>query len=343
MEKAPPTVSVIVTSLNAERTIADCLSSLFKQDYGDFEVILVDGGSSDGTVGEARRAAGECGNFHLIIDDSARTPARGRNIGAKAAVGRLLAFTDSDCTPEPDWISRLASPRNWAEDTGAVGGKTVFTRVPDGGSMLSALHGALETRLGSGGSAEFFEREARANVRSLPSCNVMYRAEVFARNGGFDEWLRYCEDYCLNARVRRDRCKLSYIPQAIVHHQHRSSTSRFLRWIYDYGRGRASAMKKDLKAVSISVMLLGILAVMFFSLAVFHVLPIGVLLYSTFAVYCAAAFTSAFFNAEKRSTNILLYFAGYFLIHFSYAAGLVVGLLSPPTTITFLSRSAVVR
>lgn len=81
MEAPLPKVSVVVTSLNAQRSIGDCLHSLFSQDYGNLEVILVDGGSIDSTVEKARELAGDRANFRVIIDDLAETP---RQEGMKA-------------------------------------------------------------------------------------------------------------------------------------------------------------------------------------------------------------------------------------------------------------------
>ncbi len=193
-----PKVSVVVTSLNAGESIADRLGALASQDYGNLEIILVDAGSSDKTAELARKVVGQRDNFRLLVDKRATTPAKGRNIGARVATGERLAFTNSDCVPEPDWVSTLVRWENWREDTGGVGGKTLFTKIPEGQRMLRALHEAIGTRLGSGGSAQFFDYKTQRNVRSLPSCNVMYRTDLFARLGGFEESLRYCEDSYLN-------------------------------------------------------------------------------------------------------------------------------------------------
>lgn len=338
MEKHLPRVSIIVTSLNSENTISECLNSLTHQQYDDFEVIIVDGGSTDGTVEIARRIVGGRRNFHLIVDESANTPGKGRNRGVNVATGEFLAFTDSDCTPEPDWISRLVSAENWCEDTGGVGGRTLFTAVPSERRMLRALHDAIMTWLGNGGSPQFFDYENGTVVRSLPSCNVMYRANVFVSHGGFDERLRYCEDSCLNARIRRSGHRLSYVSEAIVRHKHRDSIKRFVRWIYNYGRGRASAMERDWNAISSTVVILGTAAVLFSLLAAFHVLPLGVLTYTSLGIYCGLALAFASKNADRRSKSVLLYIAAYPLIHISYVSGLLVGLLSPLTTIPLLSR-----
>src|SRR2546427_9188364 len=285
MESASSRISIIITCFNAADTIGECIRSVTSQEYPNTEVILVDAGSTDGTTSQALRVAGKQANFKLIVDESASTPARGRNVGARAASGDFLAFTDSDCITEPNWISALSSPENWKQDVGAVGGKTVFTDIPHERGMLTALHGALGTRLGSAGSLEFFNGNHPTSAKSLPSCNAMYSSKVFKLSGGFDESLRYCEDSCLNARIRRGGFRLAYTPKALIHHQHRNSTGKFVRWMFDYGMGRGAAMKRDRGAITFPTVLLVLVPLLILGLAVGRVFPLDILLISTLAIY----------------------------------------------------------
>ena len=318
---------MIVTCFNAAETIAECVRSVTSQNYPNVEVILVDAGSTDGTTSQALRAAGNRANFKLIVDESASTPARGRNKGAGAASGDFLAFTDSDCIAEPDWIGALVNPENWKQDVGAVGGKTVFTDIPRERVMLNALHGALGTRLGSAGSVEFFDGNHPASAKSLPSCNAMYSSTVFKLSGGFDESLRYCEDSCLNARIRRGGFRLAYTPKALIHHQYRNSMGKFVRWMFDYGIGRGVAMKKDRGAITFPTLLLVLVSLVFLGLAILRVFPLDILLISTLAIYLSIDFAAAFDKTRKLQGETFLYAASYPLIHFPYAAGLIRGLV----------------
>jgi len=327
LEFANPRISVIVTCFNSAETIAECVRSVTSQNYPNVEVILVDAGSTDGTTSQALRAAGNRANFKLIVDESASTPSKGRNKGAGAASGDFLAFTDSDCIAEPDWIGALVNPENWKQDVGAVGGKTVFTDIPRERVMLNALHGALGTRLGSAGSVEFFDGNHPASAKSLPSCNAMYSSKVFKLSGGFDESLRYCEDSCLNARIRRGGFRLAYTPKALIHHQYRNSTGKFVRWMFDYGIGRGVAMKKDRGAITFPTLLLVLVSLVFLGLAILRVFPLDILLISTLAIYLSIDFAAAFDKTRKLQGETFLYAASYPLIHFPYAAGLIRGLV----------------
>jgi glycosyltransferase involved in cell wall biosynthesis len=327
LDSATPRVSVIVTCLNSETTIAECVQSITSQDYPNLEVILVDAGSTDDTTSMALRAAGNTTNFRLVIDESASTPARGRNKGAEVASGDFLAFTDSDCMAEPGWIRGLADPENWKEHVGAVGGKTVFTEVPHEKGILVALHGALGTRLGSGGSVEFFDRPKLSTAKSLPACNVMYPSKIFKTSGGFDESLRYCEDSCLSARIRRAGFTLVYTPKAVIHHRHRNSVRQFVRWMFDYGKGRGEAVKKDRGAITVAPILLMLTPLLVVSLAVWGILPLNVLLVSMLAIYFGLDLAYALARTGRPEGKTLFYFASYLVIHLSYAAGLVGGLV----------------
>jgi len=331
MGSATPRVSVVVTCLNAAATVVECIQSITSQDYPNLEVIVVDAGSTDDTTSKALGAADNTANFKLVIDESALTPARGRNKGAEVASGDFLAFTDSDCIAEPDWIRGLADPANWKEHVGAVGGKTVFTQIPSEKGILVALHGALGTRLGSGGSVEFFDRPNLSSAKSLPACYVMYPSKIFKTTGGFDESLRYCEDSCLSARIRRAGFRLVYNPKAVIHHRHRNSVRQFVRWMFDYGRGRGEAVRKDRGAITVAPVLLMLIPLLILSLAVWRVLPLNTLLVSTLAIYFGLDLAYALARTGRPQRETLLYFASYLVIHLSYAAGLVGGLVGGRT------------
>src|ERR1044071_1686955 len=97
-----PKVSVVVASYNGARTLPACLESLIRQNYPDYEVILVDDGSTDSTPEVARDFAAV---RYIRQDNHGLSVAR--NTGIAAAVGEIVAFTDSDCRADEDWLSYL--------------------------------------------------------------------------------------------------------------------------------------------------------------------------------------------------------------------------------------------
>ncbi|MFA5860813.1 MAG: glycosyltransferase, partial [Candidatus Thermoplasmatota archaeon] len=106
-----PDVSVVIPCLNERATLDACLDALEGQEFpwGRAEVIIVDGGSSDGSrqIAQARGVK--------LLSDCARGPSRARNIGIQAARADIVAFTDADCAPSPDWLARLRDV--FSEDT----------------------------------------------------------------------------------------------------------------------------------------------------------------------------------------------------------------------------------
>jgi glycosyltransferase involved in cell wall biosynthesis len=106
-----PRVSVVIPAYHSDGVIADCLRALEAQTFPDFETIVVNSSPGDRTraivTGEFEKAA-----FHEV--QRRLLPHAARNVGVEAARGDLLAFTDPDCRPRPDWLTRLVA----AQETG---------------------------------------------------------------------------------------------------------------------------------------------------------------------------------------------------------------------------------
>ncbi|MEX0744619.1 MAG: glycosyltransferase, partial [Phycisphaeraceae bacterium] len=113
-----PRISVVVCTYNGSATLAECLDGLGRVDYPDYEVIVVNDGSTDRTAEIARRF--EC----RVVDVENGGLSRARNIGMKAASGPIVAYIDDDAWPDPQWLRHLA----WTflhSDHVAVGGPNV--------------------------------------------------------------------------------------------------------------------------------------------------------------------------------------------------------------------------
>ncbi|MBV8359731.1 MAG: glycosyltransferase family 2 protein, partial [Deltaproteobacteria bacterium] len=95
-----PKVSIVICAYNAERTMRQCLESLRRLDYPNFEVIIVDDGSRDATA----QIAVDFPEFRLIRQSN-KGLSVARNVGLHAALGELIAYTDSDCVVDPHWLS----------------------------------------------------------------------------------------------------------------------------------------------------------------------------------------------------------------------------------------------
>lgn len=104
-------VSVIIPTYNEEQVIGECLESLIKQAYKDLEVIVVDDGSTDGTIKSIKRIKSTKGIKSLeVLEQDHKGPGAARNFGAKHANGKILVFVDSDMTFDQDFIKNLVDP-----------------------------------------------------------------------------------------------------------------------------------------------------------------------------------------------------------------------------------------
>lgn len=182
-----PALSVIVPARNSQATLGACLEALFASDYRDFEVVVVDDCSDDGTPGIA--AGFPC---RLVSNRVSRGPAAARNVGAREAAGRLFLFIDSDIVVPPGALGRVA---------GLLGG-----------GECDAVVGMLDKWSAYGNLASFYKNAyMHYTYRMLsPEMGVFYSSvaaitrEAFFGTGGFDEGYRNAciEDTEFGGRIR---------------------------------------------------------------------------------------------------------------------------------------------
>jgi GT2 family glycosyltransferase len=192
-------VSVIVPAQDASGTLGRTLEALSAQDLpGDFQVLVVDDGSRDGTAAVAEATGGQ---VRLERQDRLG-PAAARNRGADEAGGDVLVFTDADCFPERDWLRRgLECLREADLVQGAV--------WPDPTVPLGPFDRTLWV---------FTE------VGLYESANLFVRREAFERVGGFEKWLEpvagkaMAEDLWFGWKLRRMGGRTRFCAEAVVHH-----------------------------------------------------------------------------------------------------------------------------
>lgn len=246
----PLNISVIVVALNEKNTIEKCLDSLLSIDYqsGEYEVIVVDGGSTDGTAEIVRRFEGSDQRVRLITELRKGTSAA-RNTGFFKSKYEYIAYTDADCVVPKQWLQVLhdAFVDEKARDpkVAAVGGVTK-TDEEVSGRFVKALELALNSSFGSfnfstTGKSYFKRRE----VKDIPTLNILLDREIVREVGAFDESLRSeAEDAELCYKLVKNGYKLISIPESSVIHQYRSEPKQWWRNMKRYGRGRMRLMKR---------------------------------------------------------------------------------------------------
>ena len=190
--------TVIVPARDAAGTLGRTLDCLSRQDARiDFEVIVVDDGSSDDTL-ELARSAGVKALRHERVG-----AAQARNWGAEEAGGRALAFLDADCYPEPGW---LAAGLRALEDAELVQGRV----LPD----PAAPPGPFDRTLW-----------ITENIGLWQTANLFVAREVFERIGGFDDWLDVelgklmAEDVWFGWRAQRAGARPAFCSEALAYHE----------------------------------------------------------------------------------------------------------------------------
>ena len=178
-----PCVSIVVPVKNEGKRINETLESLAKIDYPCYEVIIVDGGSTDDTINIAKKFP------FKIVQTSDSTPGQGRNIGIKNSLGEVIAFTDGDCMPEKNWLKNAVSHLKF-KDVGGVGGP--MTTCDKSSYKSKTILNVLSTFFANAGSTNFVRYKELRAVKNIPSCNAIYHRRVLEEAGLFSDDLRFC-------------------------------------------------------------------------------------------------------------------------------------------------------
>jgi GT2 family glycosyltransferase len=220
-------VTVVVPTLAADETLDECLASLERQTFSDFEVIVV-----DNSARHAALHAGQAGGRVRVI-------ANDRNVGFGAAVNQafrqsqapFVAVLNDDATAHPRWLEALLAAIDPRPDVGMCASQVrhAIDGCLDSAGMLLCLDGSSKQR----GHLESPASYARQEEALLPSGSAaLYRREMLEEIGLFDEsFFLYCEDTDLGLRARWAAWECLYVPEAVVEHR------------YSHSSGKASALK----------------------------------------------------------------------------------------------------
>jgi glycosyltransferase involved in cell wall biosynthesis len=224
-----PGFSVVVPTLDRPQRLARCLEALaaVHPPSGGFEAIVVDDGGRT-PLGPIVGAMGSRLDARLRVVPHGG-PAAARNAGAAEARGRVLAFTDDDCRPEPGWLTAFEAALG-REPQAIVGGRTV-NGLPE--NTFSAASQALVDYLYSYYAAH------PERPRFFASNNVALTRACFDAIGGFDVGFRDAagEDREFCHRAHHQGHPMLRVPEAVVRHEHALGPRSFLKQHFTYGRG----------------------------------------------------------------------------------------------------------
>jgi len=217
-------VSVVVTVLNEAESLSRMLDSLAAQAHAPDEVVICDGGSTDGTLAlleaEARLPL-------RVIQRPGANISQGRNAAIEAATGDVIAVADAGVWLSPRWLQTIVAP---FEDAGTQAVAGFFLPDP---------HTVFETALGATVLPELREIHP---ARFLPSSrSVAFRKAAWKTVGGYPEWLDYCEDLIFDLRLQKFVGPFVFTPEALVCFRPRPNLRAFFVQYYRYARGDGKA------------------------------------------------------------------------------------------------------
>lgn len=229
-----PRFSVVVCSYNGAGRLRECLRALQELDYPDYEILLVDDGSTDETASVVRSFTG----VRLITLDHVGLSAA-RNRGAEEARGEIVAYTDDDCEPDAAWLRWLAwSFERYGWD--ACGGPNL-PPVPEDRLWWEHVDEAV---VASAPGAPTHVMLNDSEAEHLPGCNLVVKKRVLEALGGFSVAYRVAgDDVDLCWRLRAAGYRMGFCGAAFVWHRRRTTLWRYFKQQHGYGKAEALLMR----------------------------------------------------------------------------------------------------
>jgi GT2 family glycosyltransferase len=223
-DSAWPSISVVICSYNGQRTIGQTIAEVLKLDYPNYEVIVVNDGSTDQTP----EIAASFARVRVITIPNGGLSAA-RNIGMQAAAGEIVAYIDDDAYPDPHWLHYVGDAFRSTRHV-AIGGPNI--PPPGDGPIAEAVANA------PGGPIHVLLTDEIAE--HIPGCNFAVRRAALERIGGFDPVYRAAGDDVDACWRLQELGTIGFAPAAVVWHHRRNSIRAY--WKQQKGYGRAEAL-----------------------------------------------------------------------------------------------------
>jgi mycofactocin system glycosyltransferase len=231
--KAYPSVSIIIPVRNRPQEIRACLTSLAKLNYPSqkIEIIVVDDCSTDTTPEVIREFP-----VTLLALKKHRQASFCRNVAARKAKNEILAFIDSDCEADADWLLDLI-PAFREKSIAAVGGMIDSYYTINQLDQYEKVQSSLRI-------SSWYKRSSELDrFFYVPSCNFLIRRNCFRELGGFKNDLHVGEDVDLCWRIQNSGLQVDYRPVGTIFHKHRNRLQAFCRRRFDYGTSEPQLQK----------------------------------------------------------------------------------------------------
>ena len=220
--KEAPMVSVIIVNYNGKFYLEGCLDSVFKNTYPNYEVIVVDNASSDGSSEHIKKIFAGHNNFHVIENESNLGPSSARNKGIYSAAGKYIAFLDNDTIVHPSWLVESIKLLESNSDIGIVQCKLIIQNTNDVldcvGEYLNQ-YGFLFHVVKPCKEADRGQYDNLRYIFSAKSAAMVSRTYILKILSGFDEdYFIYMEETDLAWRSWLVGFKVAFCPKSVVYH-----------------------------------------------------------------------------------------------------------------------------
>lgn len=226
-----PRASVVIPNWNGAAMLADCLRSLATQTFRDFEVIVVDNGSTDGSRDLVAR---DFPAVRLLALPENHGFARATNTGLRESLGEILVCLNNDVVCEPGWLAALVAALDARPEAGSVASRMLDAKRPGIVDSAGDAMALVAWNIGRGEPDGPRFAEAR-EVLSACAGAAAYRRALFERVGRFDElYFAWFEDVDLGIRAQLAGMRCWYEPAAVVRHLGSATAARSTDWKLRY-------------------------------------------------------------------------------------------------------------
>jgi cellulose synthase/poly-beta-1,6-N-acetylglucosamine synthase-like glycosyltransferase len=291
--------SIILPTFNRPDEVENFLESIGKQEYLNFEVIIVDGSPDNilhALIDRYKQISGL-----IYIHKPGLGASESRNLGCEKAKGDFLVFIDSDCVVPSDYLTKVEEFLDNNTEISAFGG-------PDAADesfspFQKAVNYAMTSFLTTGGIRG---RKKHIGKFQLRGFNMGVKRDAFFKVGGYSG-MQVAEDIDLSMRLHKAGFKTALIPDAFVYHRRKSSFYKFYKQLYFHGKGRIDLHIKHGDALKLVHMLPGFFVVFLILgiIAAFISNWIFLLFLAVFTIYCYAILIDSTIRNKSAQVGLL--------------------------------------
>jgi cellulose synthase/poly-beta-1,6-N-acetylglucosamine synthase-like glycosyltransferase len=311
---SPPKVSIIIATLNNERTLNECLKAIFELNYPKdaLEVIVVDGCSKDATVKIAQK-------YPVKVVSTPLNAPTAYNYAIKIANNDVLGFIDADAKVEKEWLNRLVGYLDDPQVAGVSGGIETWNTE---NAWARSIGYDMKNR---------YARLKKYATR-IATMNLLLKKSAIEESGGFDEGLPSQYDTDLGFRITSRGYKMAYDPSAKCYHFNRSTVRAYFRQQLQYGKNTTKLYFKHsmlIKGDEITDFYMNIQPLLILAVTIFFILGLIAILrplWYASALILALVFVSYVYSAVKLSVKFrdkaaMLLVVLYFVRAFAWLMG----------------------